>query len=139
MVPTFLANTETKSEIRISTSETNSQTNKMSNRQNPNRQNRRKFVFEFCIFQPFEFVSDFGFRYSDFPFCVSPKLGALASLREICSYRPFAFLSCASCSRKDKSNSSLTFNFIADRFLSLAITFSIALAVTMGRPGVTWL
>ncbi len=27
-------------------------------------------------------------------------------------YRPFAFRSCASCSRKDKSNSSPTFNFI---------------------------
>ena len=52
-------------------------------------------------------------------------------------YRPFAFRSCASCSRNDKSNSSPTFSFIPARFRSLAITFSIALAVISGRPGVT--
>ena len=37
----------------------------------------------------------------------------LDSLAFAAHYRPFAFLSCASCSRKDKSNSSLTFNFNA--------------------------
>src|SRR5919109_3659134 len=66
-------------------------------------------------------------------------LNDLNGLNVLNVYRPFAFLSCASCSRKDRSNSSFTFNFIAARFLSLAITFSIALAVTMGSPGVTWL
>jgi hypothetical protein len=66
-------------------------------------------------------------------------LNVLNGLNELIYYRPFAFLSCASCSRKDKSNSSLTFNFNPERFLSLAMTFSIALAVTKGSPGVTWL
>src|SRR4029077_10070533 len=66
-------------------------------------------------------------------------LNGLNGLNKLIYYRPFTFLSCASCSRKDKSNSSLTFNFNPARFLSLAITFSIALAVTNGSPGVTWL
>jgi hypothetical protein len=51
----------------------------------------------------------------------------------------FAFLSCLNCSRKDKSNRSLAFNFIAARVLSFSITFSIAFPVIIGSPGVTWL
>src|SRR5262245_56691095 len=97
-------------------------------------------------FQTFKLFNRFApFKSPPFSFPVAGEdegglngWNGLTGLNALNLYRTFAFLSCANCSRKDKSNSSFTFNFIADRFLSLAITFSIALAVTMGSPGVTW-
>src|ERR1041385_4242616 len=76
-----------------------------------------------------------GFETRPCSLCSMPSLWLIF----LSDYRPFAFLSCANCSRKDRSNNSFTFNFIEDKFRSLAITFSIALAVIIGRPGVTWL